>query len=45
MGENGQRLIAEKYADNIIASKMNTLYRWIIDGADIQNKPEFIHVI
>ena len=39
MGENGKRLVKEKYQDVQVAQRMQQLYSWIIDGG---NKPEFV---
>lgn len=39
MGENGKRLVKEKYQDTQVASMMVQLYSWIIGG----EKPEFVY--
>ena len=40
MGENGKRLVKEKYQDTQVASMMAQLYSWIIDGGA---KPKFVY--
>ena len=40
MGENGKRLVKEKYQDTQVASMMTQLYTWIINGG---TKPEFVY--
>lgn len=40
MGQNGRRLIEEKYSVNSMAHKMNELYQWIIKDSD---KPKFVY--
>lgn len=41
MGENGQRLVREGYATDVIAKKTVRLYRWILDGGE---RPEFVYI-
>ena len=41
MGENGRRLVREKYQDIQVAKMMKQLYEWVIyDGT----KPDFVYV-
>lgn len=40
MGENGRRLIQEKYEQHIIANQMQSLYEWIFKGGV---KPVFVY--
>ena len=40
MGENGKRLVRDKYQDAQVAKMMAQLYCWIIDGG---KKPEFVY--
>lgn len=40
MGENGKRLVKEKYQDTQVASMMVQLYNWIISG---DKKPRFVY--
>lgn len=41
MGENGKRLVREKYQDTQVAKMMTQLYSWIINE---EVKPEFVYV-
>lgn len=41
MGENGKRLVKEKYQDTQVASMMAQLYGWIIN---CDKKPKFVYV-
>jgi len=34
MGENGRRLIEERYSDNVVAEKYASFYRWLAFGED-----------
>jgi glycosyltransferase involved in cell wall biosynthesis len=40
MGQNGRKLVEEKYSIEAVASQMKQLYKWILDEED---KPEFIY--
>ena len=40
MGENGKKLVIEKYSDIQVASQMKQLYEWLIYGG---TKPEFVY--
>lgn len=40
MGENGKRLVLEKYRDIQVAGMMKQLYEWILNGGV---KPEFVY--
>lgn len=40
MGENGKRLVQEKYQDTQVARMMQQLYDWILTGG---TKPEFVY--
>lgn len=40
MGENGKRLVREKFQDIQVAKMMSRLYEWIINGG---TKPEFVY--
>lgn len=41
MGENGKRLVREKYQDIQVAKMMKQLYEWVCYGG---NKPDFVYV-
>lgn len=41
MGLRGQKLVKEKYAADIVANKMHSLYRWILEGGE---KPDFMYM-
>lgn len=40
MGQNGKRLIAERYAVDVLGKKMKRLYEWILNGGE---KPDFVY--
>ena len=40
MGENGKRLIREKYSMEMVGTKMKILYDWILQGG---TRPEFVY--
>ena len=40
MGENGKKLIQERYSIEKLGGKMKRLYEWILNG---DNKPEFVY--
>lgn len=40
MGENGKKLVIEKYSDIQVANQMKQLYEWLIYGG---TKPEFVY--
>lgn len=40
MGENGKRLVREKFQDTQVAKMMTQLYNWVINGG---RKPEFVY--
>ena len=40
MGENGKRLVENKYKDTQVAAMMKRLYEWILNGG---KKPEFVY--
>lgn len=40
MGENGKRLVRQKYQDTQVAMMMKQLYEWILNGG---NKPGFVY--
>ena len=40
MGENGKRLVQEKYQDTQVAKMMIQLYDWLIAGS---GKPQFVY--
>lgn len=40
MGENGKKLIQERYSIEELGGKMKRLYEWILNG---DNKPEFVY--
>ena len=40
MGENGKRLVQEKYQDTQVARMMQQLYDWILTGG---TKPKFVY--
>lgn len=42
MGNNGKRLVNEKYRDTQVAAMMKQLYEWILYGGV---KPDFVHVV
>lgn len=42
MGNNGKRLVNDKYRDTQVAAKMKQLYEWILYGGV---KPDFVHVV
>lgn len=42
MGNNGKRLVNDKYRDTQVAAKMKQLYGWILYGGV---KPDFLHVV
>ena len=41
MGENGKRLVREKYQDIQVAKKMKQLYEWVLYGG---TQPEFVNL-
>lgn len=41
MGENGRKLVIEKYSLDAVSAKMEQLYKWILKGG---NKPEFVYL-
>ena len=41
MGQNGRRLMEEKYSVESIAEKMKSLYEWILGKSD---KPDFVYI-
>lgn len=41
MGQNGRRLMEEKYSVEAIAEKMKDLYEWILGNSD---KPDFVYI-
>lgn len=41
MGQNGRRLMEEKYSIEAIAEKMKDLYEWILGNSD---KPDFVYI-
>lgn len=41
MGNNGKRLVNDKYRDTQVAAKMKQLYEWILNGGV---KPDFVYV-
>ncbi|MGQ9848371.1 MAG: glycosyltransferase, partial [Bacteroidales bacterium] len=41
MGQNGRKLIIEKYSIEIVAMQMIQLYQWILNGGE---KPEFVYL-
>jgi hypothetical protein len=41
MGENGRKLIEEKYSIEAVAKKMEELYEWIIFKGE---KPDFVYL-
>jgi hypothetical protein len=41
MGQNGRKLIEEKYSIEMVTSKMIQLYDWIINGGQM---PEFVRI-
>lgn len=42
MGNNGKRLVNEKYRDTQVAAMMKQLYEWVLYGGV---KPDFLHVV
>lgn len=41
MGENGRKLVEEKYSLEAVSSRMEILYDWIINGGE---KPDFVYL-
>lgn len=42
MGNNGKRLVNEKYRDTQVAAMMKQLYEWVLYGGV---RPDFVHVV
>lgn len=40
MGQNGRKLVEEKYSIDVVATQMIQLYKWILNEGD---KPEFVY--
>lgn len=43
MGNNGRKLIEEKYSDTIVAAMMKQLYTWILNGKKAAENPPFVY--
>lgn len=41
MGERGEKVVEENFLVDVVASKMETLYDWILNGGE---KPDFVYL-